>query len=116
MEPETRGVFLDSKTCPHVRVVPEVFDQTLGVACDDCNLALGYCWMDNHCSEAWWNKAVAYVKSLPAASPDEDRDDWHDAIPCEQSRADVCFLCGGSMTVHDVNAVDEAAEEDASVE
>lgn len=70
----------DPSTCPHENVVPEAVDQTLGVACNDCNVLLGACWMDGHVSEALWNKACAN-------RPDE-------GTPCEQSRTFICFLCG----------------------
>lgn len=71
--------------CPHVNVVAVVVDQTLGVACNDCNSILAYCWRDEHCSEALWNRAAAL--------------DPENCKPCTQDRADVCFLCGVQFTV-----------------
>lgn len=73
----------DPETCEHVNVVPEVCDQTLGVACNDCNTILGACWSDKHVSEKLWNRACKNV-------PDEGYK------PCVQDRDDVCFMCGDS--------------------
>lgn len=67
--------------CAHAKTMSRVLDQTLGVACADCGATLAYCWMDEHCSEAMWNAAADGVNS----------------IPCEQSREDVCFLCGDHL-------------------
>jgi hypothetical protein len=64
--------------CAHERMTPEVFDQTLGVSCPDCHLE-AWCWAEKHVSEALWNLACK-----------NDRD----AKPCEQSRDDVCAMCG----------------------
>ncbi len=65
--------------CPHVRVVSKMYDQALGVECNDCNTSLGCCWMDEHCSEKLWNRVC---KNDP------------ECRPCEQDRDDHCFLCG----------------------
>jgi hypothetical protein len=64
--------------CPHTNVTPEVCDQTLGVSCSDCSELLHICWMDDHIPESLWNRAAS---SLP------------DAIPCEESRDNVCAIC-----------------------
>jgi hypothetical protein len=71
-------------TCPHINVSGAVCDQTLGVRCDDCDEILSVCWMDEHCSEALWNRAAAR--------------DPVNFKACEQSRHDVCFLCGETIT------------------
>ena len=68
-------------SCAHDRLKPQVFDQTLGVACPDCDLC-EWCWAERHCSEALWNLAC---KNDP------------DANPCDQSRHDVCSLCHESI-------------------
>ena len=78
--------------CSHLRVMPEVCDQTLGVYCADCDESLGVCWMNGHFSESVWNRACAYAKSLPVTG--DPLKDWHEAVPCEQDRDDVCGLCG----------------------
>ncbi len=72
-------------TCEHVRLKPEVCDQTLGVICLDCKALLGCCWADEHVSEAVWNRAC-------------ENDD--EAVPCKQNRDDHCFLCGDSFDMH----------------
>lgn len=66
-------------TYPHDRVKPEVCDQTLGVACLDCNELLAWCWSDKHLPESLWNRAC---QNDP------------EAVPCEQSRDGVCAICG----------------------
>ena len=77
--------------CPHDNLVPEPCDQTLGVACNDCNLVLGVCWMDHHVSESIWNRAVANVQARGV-------EEFADCKPCAESREDVCFLCGWRFT------------------
>ncbi len=72
-------------TCKHERMKPDVFDQTLGVACPDCNL-MAWCWAENHCSEALWNLAC---KNDP------------DFSPTEQSREDYCSLCDERISTSD---------------
>jgi len=66
-------------TCPHEHLAFEVCDQTGGVACTDCQTLLAYCWADDHIPESLWNR-------LAAQDPE--------AKPCEQSRDDVCGICG----------------------
>jgi hypothetical protein len=63
--------------CTHPNMVPSVVDQTLGAHCPDCYFS-GECW-DDHMSEAHWNLACKNDLSFN---------------PCEQSRDNVCFLCG----------------------
>lgn len=75
---EIKREYLDYETCPHKNVVSEVCDQTLGVACNDCNTVLGCCWMDMHVSEQLWNRVC--ISNL-------------DCVPCKKDREDVCFLC-----------------------
>ena len=68
--------------CKHLRLHPDVFDQTAGVVCDDCDFTT-CCWRDEHVSEALWNRACTNSRA---------------AVPCEQSRDDVCAICGEPMT------------------
>jgi hypothetical protein len=82
---------MDRNTCPHANVVPEVCDQTLGVACNDCNTLLGVCWMDDHVSEKLWNRACKNADPV----------EWGDVKPCEQDRDDFCFLCGEQFSARD---------------
>jgi len=62
-------------------MVGDVVDQTLGAHCPDCDFS-GECWSDRHLSEAHWNLACKNDQ---------------DCKPCEQSRDDVCFLCGSTF-------------------
>lgn len=64
--------------CGHLRLKPEVVDQTLGVLCQDCGELLGVCWQEEHVSEELWNRAC--------------RSDGM-AIPCNENRSHVCALC-----------------------
>lgn len=70
---------VEQEQCHHNRLKPEVVDQTLGVACLDCNDLLYWCWMDHHVPESAWNRACASDKS---------------ARSCEQNRDDHCAICG----------------------
>lgn len=71
-----------SDLCSHKNSVPEVMDQTLGVACNDCNLVLGYCWGKKHVSESVYNRAC--MNDL-------------DFIPCAKSRDNFCAVCGDEI-------------------
>ncbi len=64
--------------CKHESVVAEPCDQTMGVACDDCNEWLAYCWKENHVPESLWNRVAALDP---------------DCEPCEQNRDNVCAFC-----------------------
>lgn len=68
--------------CEHIRVAPEVVDQTLGVCCLDCDMTLEWCWRERHVAESLWNRACLNSKS---------------AVPCKQNRDDVCAICGESL-------------------
>ena len=69
--------------CPHKNIVAEACDQTLGVACNDCNLLLAVCWQDQHIPETLWNRVCD-------ADPDCAR--------CEQNRENFCALCEEEIT------------------
>ena len=69
--------------CPHEHLASEVLDQTGGVACNDCNTILAYCWDDHHVPESLWNRLAAQDTQ---------------AIACEQSREDVCAICEEPIT------------------
>jgi hypothetical protein len=66
------------RECPHEHLKPEVVDQTLGVACLDCDELLYYCWGSEHVPESIWNRACESGRSCR---------------PCEQSRDDRCAIC-----------------------
>ncbi len=67
-------------TCQHPSLKPDVFDQTLGVTCPDCNF-MAWCWAENHVSEALWNQAC---KNDPECNA------------TEQDRATHCAMCDES--------------------
>lgn len=68
--------------CKHPRLCAVPADQTIGVECPDCNF-FKCCWSDEHINEALWNLACTNSRA---------------AVPCEQSRDDVCAICGEPMT------------------
>jgi hypothetical protein len=68
--------------CDHVHVVECVCDQTLGVACVDCNTLLAWCWSEDHVPESLWNRAVKADIN---------------AKVCEHNRDDVCAICGSTF-------------------
>lgn len=72
-------------SCEHKNVIPEVCDQTLGVACLDCKELLAWCWADRHIPESLWNRSCA-----------NDRG----AHPCEQNRNDHCAICEEPINEH----------------
>lgn len=80
-----RAARLARKTpCKHLRLHPDVFDQTAGVVCDDCDFTT-CCWRDEHVSEALWNRACSCV---------EEPEGWG---PCVESRPNVCAICKRPM-------------------
>lgn len=70
--------------CEHARVKPEIWDQTLGILCLDCNGLIALCWGDSHVPERLWNRACQSDSN---------------AIPCEQNRDDVCALCRENIII-----------------
>jgi len=71
-------------TCEHVNIVAEPCDQTIGVACTDCNTLLAYCWGDVHIPESLWNR-------LATIDPETRR--------CDENRDDFCAVCHEPMPV-----------------
>lgn len=72
--------------CEHKKMLPAVFDQTLGIICYDCGYELFWCWEDNHVPESVWNETCKQVF-------ERNDEDWLDVVPCEYNRPDTC-LCG----------------------
>lgn len=68
--------------CEHKIILPEVVDQTLGVACLECNTLLAHCWGDEHIPESLWNRSCE-TQMMPG----------NDFIKCEESRDNFCALC-----------------------
>lgn len=70
--------------CEHKRVKPDVYDQTLGVYCLDCNETLHVCWQTDHIPESLRNRAC-----------DEDSE----CVRSELSRNNVCAICRQAMAL-----------------
>ncbi len=73
-----------SDCCAAHELKIEVCDQTLGLACTECNDIVRVCWGDEHIPESMWNRAC---------------ENDADGVPCAESRVDVCALCGESIEV-----------------
>jgi hypothetical protein len=75
-------------SCPHLHVIAEACDQTLGVVCTDCNTFIALCWGDDrHIPETLWNRVCD-------ADPECKR--------CEQNRENFCALCEEEVSASEV--------------